>query len=237
MTRDQLHFAASVALAATLTALTSLHAADTQRVCEPFNGKDLAGWKTVAPQGSQWVVGLAKLDPANPARLIVTEAAADKGEFINREAHGVDIYSEQEFGDCTVNVEVMVPKGSNSGIYLMGNYEVQVLDSWGREQVGPGDIGGLYGAAAPKLNAAKAPGEWQQFVIEFQAPRFQDGKKVANAVFKKVLLNGKVIHENVEMSGVTGGSLGRGEQPRGPLMFQGNHGAVAYRNICIQAVE
>jgi hypothetical protein len=103
--------------------------------------------------------------------------------------------------------------------------------------VGPGDIGGLYGAAAPKLNAAKAPGEWQQFVIEFQAPRFQDGKKVANAVFKKVLLNGKVIHENVEMSGVTGGSLGRGEQPRGPLMFQGNHGAVAYRNIGIKAAE
>ena len=119
----------------------------------------------------------------------------------------------------------------------MDNYEVQVLDSWGREKVGPGDIGGLYGAAAPKLNAAKAPGEWQQFVIEFQAPRFQDGKKVGNAVFKKVTLNGQVIHENVEMKGVTGGSLGRGEQPRGPLMFQGNHGAVAYRNICITVAK
>ena len=81
--------------------------------------------------------------------------------------------------------------------------------------------------------AAKAPGQWQQFVIEFQAPRFQDGKKVANAVFKKVTLNGQVIHDNVEMKGVTGGNLGRGEQPKGPLMFQGNHGAVAYRNICV----
>jgi hypothetical protein len=115
----------------------------------------------------------------------------------------------------------------------MGNYEVQILDSWGREKVGPGDIGGLYGAAAPKLNASKAPGEWQKFVIEFQAPRFRDGKKVANAVFKKVTLNGQVIHENVEMQNVTGGNLGRGERPQGPLMFQGNHGAVSYRNLCI----
>lgn len=237
MTRNHPHFAASVMIVASLTALSSLRAADGQRVSEPFNGKDLSGWKTVLPQGSQWVVGVAKIDPANPSRLLVSEAETGKGELINREAKGVDLYSEQEFGDCSVSLEVMVPKGSNSGIYLMGNYEVQVLDSWGRDKVGPGDIGGLYGAAAPKLNAAKAPGQWQQFVIEFQAPRFQDGKKVANAVFKKVLLNGQVIHENVEMTGVTGGSLGRGEQPQGPLMFQGNHGAVVYRNICITVAQ
>ncbi len=233
MTRNHPHLAVNLMIAASFMACGTVRAAEGPRVCEPFNGKDLSGWKTVQPQGSQWVVGLAQIDPANPARLVVSEAGAGQGEFINREAHGVDIYSEQEFGDCTVSLEVMVPKGSNSGIYLMGNYEVQVLDSWGREKVGPGDLGGLYGAAAPKLNAAKAPGEWQKFVIEFQAPRFQDGKKVANAVFKKVLLNGQVIHENVEMTGVTGGNLGRGEQPQGPLMFQGNHGAVAYRRICV----
>ena len=119
--------------------------------------RTLSGWKTVAEKGSQWVVGTAKLDADNPAKLVVSDAADGKGELVNREAHGVDIYSEQEFGDCTVSLEVMVPKGSNSGIYLMGNYEIQVLDSWGREKVGPGDLGGLYGAAAPKLNAAKAP--------------------------------------------------------------------------------
>lgn len=232
MTRSSCQFRICILIAASLAA-AGLSAAEGQHVCEPFNGKDLSGWKTVAPKGSQWVVGVAKLDAANPAKLVVSEATGGRGELVNREAHGVDIYSEQEFGDCTVSLEVMVPKGSNSGIYLMGNYEVQVLDSWGREKVGPGDIGGLYGAAAPKLNAAKAPGEWQQFVIEFQAPRFQDGKKVANAVFKKVTLNGQVIHDNVEMKGVTGGNLGRGEQPKGPLMFQGNHGAVSYRNIRI----
>ncbi len=233
MTRNVPHLAVCAVIIASLAAAISLHAADAQRVCKPFNGKDLSGWKLVADKGSQWVVGVAKLDAANPAKLVVSEAADGTGELVNREAHGVDIYSEQEFGDCTVSLEVMVPKGSNSGIYLMGNYEIQVLDSYGREKVGPGDLGGLYGAAAPKLNAAKAPGEWQTFVIEFQAPRFQDGKKVGNAVFKKVTLNGQVIHENVEMKGATGGNLGRGEQPQGPLMFQGNHGAVAYRNICV----
>jgi hypothetical protein len=231
MSRSTCLVVASLIVAVGFASLGNLRAADGPCVHEPFNGKDLSGWKTRRPQGSQWGVGIAQLDPANPGRLIVSEAGNKPGEFINREAHGVDIYSEQEFGDCTVSIEVMVPKGSNSGIYLMGNYEIQVLDSWGREKVGPGDLGGLYGAAAPKLNAAKAPGEWQQFVIEFQAPRFQDGKKVANAVFKKVVLNGQVIHENVEMPGVTGGNLGQGEQPQGPLMFQGDHGPVAFRNI------
>jgi len=231
MTRSTHLFVASLILAVGLAALESLHAADGARVHEPFNGQDLSGWQTRRAEGSQWVVGIAQLDPANPARLVVSEAGSQAGELINREGRGVDIYSEQEFGDCTVSLEMMVPKGSNSGIYLMGNYEIQVLDSWGREKVGPGDLGGLYGAAAPRLNAAKAPGQWQQFVIDFQAPRFQDGKKVANAVFKKVVLNGQVIHENVEMSGVTGGNLGRGEQPQGPLMFQGDHGPVAFRQI------
>ena len=131
----------------------------------------------------------------------------------------------------------MVPKGSNSGIYLHGNYEVQVFDSWGKEEAGPGDIGGIYGAAAPKLNAAKKPGEWQQFVIEFKAPRFEGEKKVENARFDKVVLNGKVIHQNVEVMGVTGGNLGRGESAVGPLMFQGDHGAVSYRNIRIFVPE
>jgi len=204
-----------------------------EKVIEPFNGTDLSGWQLKRDTGSQWVVGTAKMSSENPRELTLEPAAEGKGELVNRQGRGVDIYSTAEFGDCTLSIEVMVPQGSNSGIYLMGNYEVQVLDSWGKDKVGAGDIGGLYGAAAPRLNAAKEPGTWQQFVIEFQAPKFADGKKVANAVFKKVTLNGKVIHENVEMNGVTGGSLGRGEQPKGPLMFQGDHGPVAYRNIRI----
>ncbi|MCI0682111.1 MAG: DUF1080 domain-containing protein [Gemmataceae bacterium] len=93
--------------------------------------------------------------------------------------------------------------------------------------------GGLYGAAAPRVNAARKPGEWQKFVIEFQAPRFEGGKKTSNARFLKVTLNDQVIHENVEMKGPTPSGVTGKEAPTGPLMFQGDHGPVAYRNIRI----
>jgi hypothetical protein len=115
----------------------------------------------------------------------------------------------------------------------MGEYEIQILDSFGREKVGPSDLGGLYKVAAPRVNAARQPGEWQKFVIEFQAPRFEGEKKVADAKFLKVVLNDQVIHENVEMKGPTPGGLTGKEAPTGPLMFQGNHGPVAFRNIKI----
>ncbi len=195
---------------------------------EPFNGRNLDGWKLKKDTGSHWQAGTAELDPADPQKLKIT---GESGQLVNVKGGGVDIFTEEEFGDCRLEIEVMVPKRSNSGIYLHGNYEVQVLDSYGKEKVGPGDIGGIYGAQAPRTNAALAPGEWQKFVIEFQAPKFEDGKKVSNAIFKLVELNGKVLHENVEVTGVTGGSLGRGEGATGPLMFQGDHGAVSYRNI------
>jgi hypothetical protein len=132
---------------------------------------------------------------------------------------------------------IMVPTGSNSGVYLMGQYEIQVLDSFGRAQVGPGDLCGIYGAAAPKVNAAKTPGQWQAMEIQFRAARFREGTKVENARTVKVTLNGQVIHENVELQGQTGGAWRSGEFPTGPLMFQGNHGAVAYRNVRITVYD
>jgi hypothetical protein len=199
----------------------------------PFNGKDLAGWKYKGDaKRSKWTVGLAKLDPSDPKKLVVAKVEGGAvPELVNSEGRGVDLYSEATWGDCTVDIELMVPKGSNSGIYMMGEYEVQVLDSYGKEKVGPGDIGGLYGAQAPRLNASKAPGEWQRFVIEFQAPRFEEGKKTANAKFIKVTLNGQVIHDNVEMKKPTPGGVTGKEAPKGPIMFQGDHGPVSYRNI------
>lgn len=200
----------------------------------PFNGKNLDGWKFKGDKTkSHWIVGRAKVDENDPRRLLVSEAQDDvrNNELINATGRGVDLYTEDKFGDGTYEVEFMVPKGSNSGIYVMGEYEVQVLDSYGRDKVGPGDVGGLYGAAAPKVNAAKKPGEWQKFVIEFQAPKFDGDKKTANAKFVKVTLNDQVIHENVEMKGPTPTGVSGKEAPTGPLMFQGDHGAVAYRNI------
>ena len=205
----------------------------------PFNGKNLDGWKLKGDnkQKSKWTVGKARIGQDNPRNLVALDATAGEGELINAQQGGVDIYTEHQWGDCTIEVELMVPQRSNSGIYVAGEYEIQVLDSYGKERVGPGDIGGLYGAAAPKKNAAKKPGEWQKFVIEFQAPKFEGDKKVANAKFVKVTLNDEVIHENVEMKGVTPTGVTGKEAPKGPLMFQGDHGPVAFRNIKVTPKE
>lgn len=227
------HFTPSmIALAAFF--LLNNPARSEEKAVDLFNGKDTAGWKFKGDsKRSKWVVGGVSLDPANPARFAVEPASGGdsaKGVLINAST-GVDLYSEEVFGDCKVELEFMVPRGSNSGVYLMGEYEVQILDSFGKQKVGPGDVGGLYGAAAPRSNAAKAPGQWQKFVIDFQAPKFEEGKKVANARFRKVTLNGQVIHEDVEMKGPTPSGLSGKESPRGPLLFQGDHGPVAFRNI------
>ena len=166
----------------------------------------------------------------NP-RLLVAKAGGS--EMINLTGdHGssLDLYSNAKFGDCRIGLEVMVPKGSNSGIYVMGEYEIQVLDSWGRVRMGSGDMGAIYGASPPPVNACKRPGEWQKYVIDFLAPKFDaSGRKTENAKFLKVELNGQVLHENLELPGPTGG-----EAATGQLMFQGNHGPVAYRNIIVE---
>jgi hypothetical protein len=226
--------AAGLAIPAALTVPASAGEKGGGKAATPFNGSDLKGWKLKGDaKRSKWTVGTAKLDEKNPSQLAVEDASPGKGELVNAKGGGVDIYSEEKWGDCTIEVELMVPKGSNSGIYVMGEYEVQVLDSYGRKKVGAGDLGGLYGAASPKTNAAKKPGEWQKFVIDFQAPRFEDGKKVSNAKFLKIVLNGEVIHENVEMKGPTPSGVTGREAPTGPIMFQGDHGPVAFRNIRI----
>ena len=200
-----------------------------EKAIMPFNGEDLTGWKLRGDaKKNKWAVGTASVD--DKGKLVYEKVGKI---LVNTSGGGIDIYTEQEFGDCVVEVEVMVPKGSNSGIYLMGRYEVQILDSFGVKKPGMGDMGAIYSVAVPKLNACKKAGEWQKFVIDFQAPRFADKKKTANAIFHKVTLNGEVIHEKVEVTkGATGGALG-GEVPMGPLMFQGDHGPVAFRNVKI----
>src|SRR5262249_8544662 len=132
---------------------TPLSAQDGKAV-EPFNGKDTKGWKLKGDaKRSKWVVGKATLGARNDRTLDVEAGAA--GELISQST-GVDIYTEQKFGDCVVEVEFMVPKGSNSGVYLMGEYEVQVFDSYGKKgKLGQGDLGAIYSASAPKVNAAR----------------------------------------------------------------------------------
>jgi hypothetical protein len=203
---------------------------------QPFNGKDFSGWVLKGgEEKSKWRVGKASLDPAAPHKLLV---APEGDEMINSEGHGCDISTEATWGDAVIEVEVMVAKGQNSGVYVMGEYEVQVLDSFGKERVGAGDMGGLYAAAAPRVNASKPPGEWQKFFIDFRAPKFDaSGKKTADARFVRIELNGRLIHENVEMKGPTPGGLTGRERPRGPIMYQGDHGVVAYRNLKVTPLK
>ena len=95
------------------------------------NSDTLEGWKLRGPKfKSKWVVGVAKIDSKNPKKLTVVKSNDGGIELVNTKKGGVDIYTEQMFGDCNVELEVMIPKGSNSGIYLMGQYEVQVVDSY-----------------------------------------------------------------------------------------------------------
>ena len=162
---------------------------------------------------------------------------------MNNEVQKDHLLTTWEHGDIDLELEVMIPKGSNSGIYLQGRYEVQLLDSWGVQNPRYGDIGGIYRnweedpeksymGKAPFTNAARAPGLWQKLFISFRAPRFNDkGEKVANATFLKVTLNDVLIHDNVEVPTYTGGQIDKKEKPKGPLMIQGDHGPVAFRNI------
>jgi len=202
-----------------------------------FNGQDLSEWeaKNSSGKANKWAVGKAKVSASNPKLL---EKADGAGELINlTPAHGEsqDFYSKAKFGDCRIELEVMVPQGSNSGVYVMGEYEVQVLDSYGKTQVGSGDMGAIYGGFSPPVNASKKPGEWQQYMIEWRAPQFDgNGNKTKNAMFVKVELNGRILHKNLEMPGPTPGGVTGKEAPTGPLMFQGNHGPVAYRNIVVK---
>ncbi|UCC98450.1 MAG: DUF1080 domain-containing protein [Phycisphaerales bacterium] len=198
-----------------------------------FNGRDLDNWQVKGnKENSKWLVGKAGVSSRDPKRLV---AEKGQGEMVNLPAkHGdsLDIFCDEKFGDCRIELQLMVPQGSNSGIYVMGEYEIQVLDSWGRPRMGPGDMGAIYGASPPPVNACRKPGQWQKYVIEWQAPRFNAaGDKTQNAKFLKVELNGRVLHENLEMSKLTPGGVVNREIPTGPLMFQGNHGPVAFRNI------
>jgi hypothetical protein len=206
-------------------------AAADEKPIEPINGIDLSGWKTKGDANkSHWTLGKASLKPTDPAQL---EVAPGGKELINSAGGGVDIYTEQTFGDVHLELEVMVPKGSNSGIYLMGEYEIQVFDSFAKEQLTQHDLGAIYSTSPPKVNAARPPGEWQKFEIDFVAPRFEGDKRASAAKFAKVVLNGQVIQENVEPNGATPGGLTGKEAAEGPLLLQGDHGAVAYRNIKI----
>lgn len=155
---------------------------------------------------------------------------------------GEDIYSTQEFGNFDLSFEYLMFPESNSGVYLHGNYEIQLRDSWGVAVAKDSDNGGVYhrwteegtgyDGWAPRQNASRAPGIWQDMKISFTAAEFDaSGSKTSNARVS-VTLNGVLIHDNVELTGPTRGARSE-EVARGPLRIQGDHGAIAFREMKI----
>lgn len=154
--------------------------------------------------------------------------------LVTKDKHSSDLLTNMEHGDMDLELDYLMAKNANSGIYLQGRYEVQLLDSWGFPTAKAVDNGGIYDRNAPRQNVSKAPGLWQHLKISFQAPRFDAaGRKIENAKMLQVELNGVLIHEGIDIAAPTGGALGDNEVAKGPLRFQGDHGTVALRNIVI----
>jgi hypothetical protein len=174
-----------------------------------FNGKDLTGWKLRNPKGhNSWSV--------KDGILINT---------VNKGEHGTDLVTEQKFWNFTVRYEFKVPERANSGFYLRGRHELQILDDYNRGQPSKNGNGSIYNFKAPDVFASKPAGEWQT------AEATMIGNKIS------VTLNGKKIHDNVECDKATGSEIDNKVTEPGPFFLQGDHGTVHFRNIAVKELK
>jgi hypothetical protein len=178
-----------------------------------FNGRDLTGWRLLEPAAENgWVV--------------------EGGALVNRPAPHVEGQPRRRFGnlrtvaefeDFNLKLEVSVPARSNSGVYLRGIYEVQVLDSFGKA-LDSHNMGAIFSRIAPTVAAEKPAGQWQTLELTLVDRHVT------------VLLNGTKIIDNQPLAGCTGGALWSDEFRPGPIYLQGDHGAVSFRNLVVRPV-
>jgi len=211
-----------------------------------LNGRDLAGWHPENAAVGAWftATGVVWKRVFSPIRLTAKAAPGDR--IVNgSDGKAANLVTDEKFGSFELYLEFLLAKGSNSGVFLHGLYEVQIFDSFGFD--GPltvGDCGGIYelpdgtGGSPPSRNAALPPGEWQSLRIWFQAPQFDSGNKLmAKPKVARVLLNGVAVQESFTLSGATVSHLNIPQAARNPIMLQGDHGPVAYRNIYVKPLE
>ena len=189
-----------------------------------FNGKDLSRWRDKDGGAAKWNV-----------RAGYVEVAPGAG----------DIFTSDKFGDVQLHIEwatPAIPKGEgqergNSGVFLMGRYEIQVLDSYENKTYYHGQAGAVYKQHAPLVNASRRPGEWQTYDIVFHAPKFDEQGKVIDRARVTVLHNGVLIQNNAEIYGLTyhdRPALYIAHSPQEPLHLQDHGNPVRYRNIWIR---
>ena len=192
-----------------------------------FDGKDLSQWQTLKGEPAKWKV--------------------ENGYFEVVAGSG-DIQTRQAFGDCQLHVEWAAPdppRGKdqdrgNSGVYLMGLYEVQVLDSYNNETYADGQAAAVYGQYPPLVNAVRPPGQWQTYDIMFHGPRFGADGQLLRRARVTVVHNGVLVQDNVELSGPTAHKQRppyRVHREKLPLLLQDHSHPVRYRNIWIRELK
>jgi len=199
------------AVALFIATLPALAAAGADGFRPLFNGKDLSGWKLRNPKGhNSWTV-----EPGG-----VLQNTVNPGE------HGTDLVTENnKFWNFTVRYEFMVPDGSNSGFYLRGRHEIQILGDYKKGKPAINGNGSIYNVKAPSEFASKPGGEWQTAEVTM----------IDNKI--TVTLNGKKIHDNVVCDKATGSEIDNKVTEPGPFFLQGDHGTVSFRNIQVKEIK
>jgi hypothetical protein len=195
-----------------------------------FDGTDLSQWTDTKGDPTKWIMGEGYMECVKGSGYI---------------------QSKRDFGSCQLHVEFATPsvvKGSgqgrgNSGVFLMGEYEVQVLDSYNNRTYADGQCAALYGRAVPLVNASRKPGQWQSYDIIFHRPVFK-GKKVVKKATFTVFHNGVLVHDNVALEGGTGwkgkhaiSDYNTKHEDKGPISLQDHGNPVRYRNIWVRELE
>jgi hypothetical protein len=218
---------------------------------EPLlNGMDLTGWRACEEGATnEWYTTAYVLFERHLGPTRLGGRRAPSGVMLNGPTgRTTNLCTARTFGDVELYLEFMLARGSNSGVYLQGLYEVQIFDSWGETgELKTSDGGAIYhqwidergvGGSPPLVNAARRPGEWQSYQIWFRAPRFDTaGRKIAPAQFVRVLFNGLLVQKAVDIDGPTRAHLPIPEAAENPLMLQGDHGPVAFRNVHLRPLR